>query len=102
MTFLIRKPVKTGETVTVKLATGEEIIARLDLETDKTVKLHKPMTLSFTQQGVGMTPWMITADEENVVEIEKDKWVIAMSPTGKRTADQYIEGTTGIKTVTKI
>ena len=42
---------------------------------------------------------MITADEDNIVEIDKDKWVVAMSPTGKRTADQYLEGTTAIKPV---
>jgi hypothetical protein len=99
MTLLIRKPARTGEVVTIKLASGEEIIARLDSENDKIVKLHRPMTLSYTAQGVGMTPWMITAEEDNIVEIEKDKWIMAMNPTGKRTADQYIEGTTGIKPV---
>ena len=41
MTLLIRKPVKTGEVVTVKLGSSEEIIARLDIETDKTIKLHR-------------------------------------------------------------
>ena len=99
MTLLIKKPVKPGEIVTIKLVSGEEVIARLDQEVSGVLKLHRPMMLSYTPQGVGMTPWMITAEEDNVVEIEKDKWVMAMSLTGKRTADQYIEGTTGIKTV---
>lgn len=99
MTLLIRKPAKVGEIVTLKLSSGEEIIARLDADNDGKLKLHRPMTLSYTAQGVGMTPWMITAGEDNVVEIDRDRWVISMSTTGKQTADQYIEGTTGIKTI---
>ena len=101
MTFLIKKPVKTGEVVTIKLTTAEELIARLDADNDSTIRISRPMTLSYGPQGVGMTPWLITSDNDNSVEIDK-RFVMFMTPTMKKAADQYIEGTTGIKTVSKI
>ena len=101
MTFLIKKPVKTGEVVTIKLTTAEELIARLDADDETKIRISRPMTLSYGPQGVGMTPWLITVENDNAVEIEK-KYVMFMAVTMKKAADQYIEGTTGIKTVSKI
>ena len=96
MTFLIKKPAKPGDIMTFKLSSGEELIAKLVEETDSIYKLDRPMTLSYSPQGVGITPWMITAEPEISVEISKDR-VNAASPTMKQAADQYIQGTTGIK-----
>jgi hypothetical protein len=96
MTFLIKKPSRPGDIVTFKLETAEEVIAKLVEETDKVYKLERPMTLSYTPQGVGLTPWIITSEPEAVIEIDKHR-VMAQTPTMKNASDQYLQGTTGIK-----
>jgi hypothetical protein len=96
MTFIIKKPIKSGDIVTLKLTSAEEVIARLDEETVNSYRLNKPMTLSYTPQGVGLTPWLITAEPDATIEIEKSR-IMALTNTTKQAADQYIQGTTGIK-----
>lgn len=98
MTFLIKKPAKAGDVVTIKLSTAEELIARLDSEDDASITVSKPMTLSYGAQGVGMTPWLITAENDSGIQISK-KRIMVMVPTMKKAAEQYIQGTTGIKVV---
>jgi hypothetical protein len=98
MTFLIKKPAKTGDIVTIKLTTAEEIIARLEKDEANSIEVYRPLTLTYGPQGVGMTPWMITAEPDAYLTIEK-RLVMAITPTMKQAADQYIQGTTGIKTV---
>ena len=98
MTFLIKKPSKPGDIITFKLSSGEEVIARLVEETDTVYKLERPMTLSYSPQGVGITPWIITSEPEATIEILK-KRVTASTPTMKQVSDQYLQGTTGIKII---
>jgi len=98
MTFLIKKPSRPGDIITFKLETAEEVIAKLVEETDTIYKLERPMTLSYSAQGVGLTPWLITSEAEATIEIEKRR-VLATTPTMKNASDQYIQGTTGIKVV---
>jgi len=98
MTFLIKKPARSGDIITFKLETAEEVIAKLIEETDSVYRLERPMTLSYTPQGVGLTPWLITSEPEATIEIEKNR-VLATTPTMKNASDQYIQGTTGIKLV---
>ena len=93
MTFLIKKPSRPGDIITFKLETSEEVIAKLVEETDTVFKLERPMTLSYSAQGVGLTPWIITSEQDTVLTIEKRR-VLAHTPTMKAASDQYIQGTT--------
>lgn len=101
MTLLIKKPIKSGDIVTIKLETSEELIAKVESDTGDVLQLSKPMTLSYGAQGVGMTPWLITANQESQIELPKSR-IITMTLTMKNAADQYIQGTTGIKTVSSL
>jgi hypothetical protein len=93
--MLISKGITTGETVTIKLISGEEIIARLEEDNTHTIKIHKPLSVSIGPQGLGMMPFMFLGDSTDL-EIKKEH-VIAMAVSKKDAADQYIQGTTGIK-----
>jgi hypothetical protein len=95
MTFLIKKPGRPGDIITFKLETSEEVIAKLVEETDTIFKLERPMTLSYSAQGVGLTPWIITSDYGAVIEVEKRR-VLAQTPTMKTAAEQYIQNATPI------
>lgn len=98
MTLLIKKPAVAGEIVTIKLTSAEELIARLEADEPTCLRISRPMTLSYSPQGVALTPWLITADNDTNLEIKKER-VMVMTTTMKQAADQYIQGTTGIKVI---
>lgn len=92
---MIIEKLNTGEVYTLKLVTGEEIITKLtDVGSDH-YKIYKPLVLSMTAQGIAMTPFLFTAEIDGHINIPKTA-VIALAPTEKSTAGQYIKGTTGI------
>jgi hypothetical protein len=93
--MLIDKGAVAGEVVTLKLISGEEIVGKLVEETDKELKLSKPMQLSMSQQGVGMIPFLFTVDPDKELKISKSS-VIVICSTEKQFANQYLQGTTGI------
>ena len=62
--MIIEAPYKVGDTVSFKLSSGEEIIARLIEETGTTYKLGKPMVLIAQQQGLGLAPFMFSVSPD--------------------------------------
>ena len=94
--MLIDKGVSAGEIVTIKLTSGEELIAKLIEETDTHYKLGRPMVLSMTQQGIGMMPYLFTVNPEKDVKLNKST-VTVIEATDKAFADQFIQSTTSIK-----
>ena len=93
--MLIDRGVTPGEVVTIRLSAGEEIIAKLVEETDSHYKINKPMTLSMSQQGIGMMPFLFTVNMDKDLSIAKS-YVTVISSTATSFADQYVQGTTGI------
>jgi len=92
--MLINKGATIGETVSIKLISGEEIIARLEEETSDKVKIYKPLSVNISSTGLGMMPFMFLAASDTL-EI-KTQHIIAMSASKKEAADQYVQGTTGL------
>lgn len=92
--MLITKGTTVGETVSIKLISGEEIIARLEEETSDKVKIHKPLSVNIGPTGLGMMPFMFLAASDTL-EI-KTSHIISMTASKKEAADQYIQGTTGL------
>lgn len=95
--MLIEKPLNAGDVVSVKLISGEEIIARLEEETDAYIKVSKPLTVTLGPQGLGMIPFVFLSAKDTITL--KQSHVLTMSPSKKEAADQYMEGTTGIALV---
>lgn len=93
--MIIDKGVSAGEVVSMKLASGEELIARLVEETSLGYRLSKPMVLSMSNQGIGMMPFMLTVDPEKDITISKSSVTVVLT-SGKPFADQYLQSTTGI------
>jgi hypothetical protein len=96
--MLISKGVVSGEIVSLKLTTGEEVISKLVEETATGYKVSKPVVLSMTNQGIGMIPFMLTISGDTDVVINHSS-IVSISVTDKQFADQYVQGTTGIKIV---
>ncbi len=96
--MLIDKGLSEGTVVTIKLVNGEEIMARFLEETATGYKVSKPLTLSAGPKGLGMVPFLFTADPEKNIVLDKAS-VMVIVPTETEFANQYTQGTTGIAMV---
>lgn len=93
--MLIDKGITSGEVITFKLSSGEELIAKLIEDGPMFYKVSKPLVLSMSQKGVGMMPYLFTVHPDKDITLNKST-VTAVAPTDKDFADQYTQGTTGI------
>lgn len=96
--MLIDKGVTTGEVITLKLTSGEEIVAKLVEETDKYYKLSKPMVIGMGQKGPGLMPYLFTVHPDKDVKLLKTTVTVAEA-TDEEFAKQFLESTSGIKLV---
>ena len=95
--MLIERGVTPGEIVTIKLASGEEIIAKLVEEEPLYYALAKPMVVVMTPNGASLIPYLITADLEKPIRLLKSAITTHIELTEKSFANRYIEFTTNIK-----
>ena len=93
--MLIETPYKVGDTISLKLTSGEEVVARLEEETDATYTLHKPMVLVAGQQGLGLAPFMFSVSQDAKFKVNAGV-VTCVLKTEKELASQYTQQTTGI------
>lgn len=94
--MLIDKGISANEVVTIKLASGEEVITKLVEETDTAYKVSKPMVLSVSQQGVGLMPFLFTVNPSKDIKLNKST-ITVIEVTDPDFAKQYSEQTSGIK-----
>lgn len=94
--MLIDKGVSEGEVISIKLTSGEEVLAKLVEDGPLYYKLNRPMVLSMGPQGIGMMPYLLTASVEKDIKMFKSA-VTVIEATEKSFADAYIQQTTGIK-----
>lgn len=93
--MLIQTPAQSGDTVTIKVLGGEEIIGRLVEQNDASITLHKPLAIMMGPQGFGLGPFVMSAAQTAEVVINKVH-VLTVVKTDKQVADQYVKQTTGI------
>ena len=86
----------TGDVVTFKLTSGEEIITRINEETVTDYSINKPMALLNTANGgLGMMPTPIGARTQDSVVLNKHA-VAIHAKCQEDLASQYSEKTTGL------
>ena len=93
--MLIETPYKNGDTVSFKLSSGEEIVARLEEENEKSYTLKKPMVLIAQQQGLGLAPFMFSVSPDGKFELQANA-VSCVAKTEAEIAKQYTAQTSGI------
>lgn len=96
--MIIDKGVAAGEVITLKLTSGEELVAKLVEETAVYYKLSRPMVIGMGQQGPGLMPYLFTIHPDKEIKLNKSTVTLAEA-TDKSFADQFIQSTTGIKLV---
>lgn len=95
--MLIETPYKNGDTVSFKLSSGEELVARLEEETDTSYKLHKPMVLIAQKEGLGLAPFMFSVNPDGKFILRADT-VSCVAKTQEEISKQYTATTSGIVT----
>tara|TARA_B100000809_G_C15012576_1_gene485500 strand:+ start:346 stop:633 length:288 start_codon:yes stop_codon:yes gene_type:complete len=92
--MLLQKPIKKGSIVTVKLNSGEELIARFETEDDDILNISKVRAIAQGQSGIGLIAWMITS-QSATISINKTT-VVAYTQTDEAISKAYLENTTDI------
>jgi len=95
--MLIEAPYKTGDVVTLKLNSGEELIGKLIEEKDDVYRIKTPLTLVMSQQGVGLQQYLFTAESDKTHSFKKSS-VTIITKTMKQFSDAYQKQTSGIVT----
>lgn len=95
--MIIETPYTMGDTVSIKLNSGEEMIARIEAEDSTHVTVNKPLMLMATEQGMGLAPFMFTVNPEAKIKLKLNS-IICIVKSAKDAADMYIKQTTGIQT----
>jgi hypothetical protein len=95
--MLIEAPYKIGDTVSLKLSSGEEIVSTLTSEDDTYYSLKKPMVLIAQAEGLGLAPYMYSVSPDSKFQIRTNS-VSCVSKTQEDISKQYIKQTTGILT----
>jgi len=93
--MLIDRGVIEGEVITLKLTSGEEIVAKLVEDGITYYKLSRPMVIGMGQKGPGLMPYLFTVNPDKEIRIAKGTVTVAEA-TDKQFADQFIQTTTGI------
>jgi hypothetical protein len=96
--MLISKGITVGEVITLKLTSGEELVARLEEETDAHYKLTKIQVIGMGPKGPGLMPYLFTVNPDKDIKLSKSTVTVA-EPTDADFAKQFMEATSGIKLI---
>jgi hypothetical protein len=90
--------IEAGNTYTMRMGYGEEIVAKIVSIDADTYTLSKPVAVVPGQQGIQLMNSLFTADPEAEVTVNKSS-VAMIAPVREDVGDSYLEATTGIKPV---
>lgn len=93
--MLLDKPITAGSTITIKLISGEELLARYESQNAEELIVSKPAVLAANNNGMGMVPWVISAQSRQVKLLKST--VVAWMATDDEIARSFVEATSGIK-----
>jgi hypothetical protein len=95
--MLVEVPYKEGDTVSLKLSSGEEIVARLEKETETAFTVKKPMVLIAQAEGLGLAPFMFSVSPDAKFNLQATS-VSCVAKTQDEISKQYTATTSGILT----
>jgi hypothetical protein len=103
--MLIQKQIKDNDIVTIKLLTGEEVVAKITDVTADGFVMHKPAIINIGTDkagnvGLQMVPYFLLSAEPEVRIPIKNQHVITMVLAADQIKSNYIKSTTGISLAT--
>ena len=88
--------IEPNSIVTIKLDSGEEVIAKFVVDLDKYVTIVKPLVIMMGPQGLAFGTWVATMDQDKDINIAKEH-IITMGVTGSKVQTEYTNATSSIK-----
>lgn len=94
--MLVQKTPSNGDVVTLKLISGEEVVARLKDMTMDSLEVSKPLSVGLSPNGqVGMVPFMVGLNDDAVVTFDRNH-ILVISAARKEMSDAYTASTSNI------
>ena len=87
--------IKVGEVYTLKLTSGEEVVARVTEIEDQYLLLHDPVSVAPGPQGLGLMQSLFTANPKDPARLNINNITI-FALTDESVKSKYIEATTGL------
>ncbi len=88
--------IKTDEVYTLKLNSGEDIIAKVKSIAGNELIVAEPVSIAPGPQGMGLVPSMFTADPKGEYRLNTNS-ISIYAVTDASVKNKYVEATTGIK-----
>lgn len=89
---------KIGQTISLKLSSGDEVVGRVAGQTAEGITLTKPVILAASREGLAMVPFMMTGNPDGDY-LFKTNNIMCIVDTNDQVGDAYIQSTTGIAPV---
>jgi len=92
------KNIETGKVYTIKLNSGEELIAKVidSPDAEGWLTLEAPVSVAPGPQGMGLVPSIFTSDPKADVRLNTNS-VSLYSETDDSIKNKYVEAVTGLK-----
>jgi len=86
---------KIGQTVSLKLTSGDEVVGKILGQTAEGITIGKPVILAASRDGLTMVPFMMTADPGGDFLFKANN-IMCIVDTNQQVSDAYLQSTTGI------
>ena len=86
--------------VTIKMSTGEEVVAKIKDQDELTLTLDRPVVIMISQQGLAFGAFIPTMESVDGVTINKSA-IVGIGPCLEKVATEYSNAVSTIKTVSK-
>jgi|TARA_X000001036_G_scaffold389805_1_gene387086 hypothetical protein len=88
--------IKVGQVYTLKIFSGEEVVAKVEAIEDGWLELSDPVSLAPSQTGMALVPSVFSANATENVRLNSNS-VSFVATTADEVKDKYREATTGIQ-----
>lgn len=85
-----RSKYQSGDIVSLKLISGDEIVGRLVTHNEHGYELNRPCVVLTTPEGIGVLQAMFGLDPERDNLHYRDQHVISMCPTHDKLREHYV------------
>ena len=92
--------IEPNSIVTIKLDSGEEVIAKFVVDLDKYITIVKPLVIMMGPQGLAFGTWVATMNHDKDINVAKEH-IITMGITQDKVSSEYVNATSPIKTPPK-
>gem|GEM_PF-2872200 len=98
--YKLMKIPENDKIVTIKMNTGEEVVAKIKDQDELTITLDRPVVIMISQQGLAFGAFIPTMESVNGVAINKSA-IVAIGPSLDKVSTEYSNAVSPIKTVPK-